>query len=542
MCTTIFFTYLRRTFTKSDTMKIRHFAFLLAIIFVPAALLAQEPVNEEINQVIRKHGLDHSQVMDIASWMTDVYGPRLTGSPMLDRATNWAEKTLDEWGMANVHTEEWGPFGRGWTLEHFEMHATAPNYFPVLAYPRAWSPSTKGSVEGEVVYVSLEEEADLEKFRGKLKGKFIFLDTIRDVQEWFKPPASRYEAEDLLGMANAQPPSARRRSGNWGGSGQSLTQKLYALLHEEKPHAIITRSYKGDLGTVFVSGVRTVEGRAWEAGVEVVPQLTMSVEHYNRIFRLLLKDIPVKLSMDLKSSYYDKDPMERNIIAEIPGTDLAEEVVMFGAHFDSWHTGTGATDNAAGSSVMMEVARILLETIRETGIQPRRTLRLALWTGEEQGLYGSRAYVGDHFAVVEGWRNVQALKPDQKRVSAYYNLDNGTGKIRGIYLQGNQAADPIFRSWLEPFGDLGASTITLQNTGGTDHLAFDAAGIPGFQFIQDPMAYFNRTHHSNMDNFDHLVEDDLKQAATIIASFVMHTAMRDEQIPRKPIDLKFVEE
>ena len=542
MCLNVFFVYLRQTFTKSHTMKLKHYALLLILGMFSGYLTGQEPVNEEINNSLRKHGLEQSEVMEIASWMTDVYGPRLTGSPMLDKATDWAVETLKEWGMANVHTEEWGPFGRGWTLEHFEMHATAPNYFPVLAYPRAWSPSTKGEVEGDVVYVSLEEEADLDKFRGKLRGKFIFLDTIREVKEWFDPPATRYEAGDLLEMANAQAPSARRRSGNWRGSGQSLTQKLYALLHEEKPHAIITRSYKGDLGTVFVSGVRTVEGRAWDEGVEVVPQLTMSVEHYNRIFRLLSKGIPVRLSMDLKSSYYDKDPMERNIIAEIPGTDLADEVVMFGAHFDSWHTGTGATDNAAGSSVMMEAARILLETIKETGIQPRRTLRLALWTGEEQGLYGSRAYVGDHYAVVEGYRNVQSLKPDQKKVSAYYNLDNGTGKIRGVYLQGNQAADPIFRSWLEPFKDLGASTITLQNTGGTDHLAFDAAGIPGFQFIQDPMAYFNRTHHSNMDNFDHLVEDDLKQAATIIASFVMHTAMRDEQIPRKPIELEVAED
>ena len=242
--------------------------------------------------------------------------------------------------------------------------------------------------------------------------------------------------------------------------------------------------------------------------------------------------------MDLKSSYNTEDPMERNIIAEIPGTDLADEIVMFGAHFDSWHTGTGATDNAAGSSVMMETARILLEMIKETGIQPRRTLRLALWTGEEQGLYGSRGYVANHFAEVEGYRNIQSLKPAQKTVSAYYNLDNGTGKIRGIYLQGNQKVDPIFRSWLQAFKDLDATTITLQNTGGTDHLSFDAVGIPGFQFIQDPMAYSTRTHHSNMDNFDHLVEDDLKQAATIIASFVMHTAMRDEMIPRKTIDVE----
>ena len=519
-------------------MKFKHLLSFIAFSFISVFLFAQEQVNEEINKAVRKHGLEQSKVMEIASWMTDVYGPRLTGSPMLDKATQWAVETLNEWGMSNVHTEEWGPFGRGWTLEHFDIHATAPNYFPILAYPRAWSPSTNGVVEGEVVYIEIEEEADLDKYKGNLKGKFVFLDTIRVVKEWFDAPAVRYDSEDLLDMANASAPVARRRSGNYRGSGQSLTQKLYKLLHDEKPHAIITRSYKGDLGTVFVSGVRTVEGSAWEDGVEVVPQLTMSIEHYNRIFRMLKNGLPVKISMELKSSYNSDDPMERNIIAEIPGTDLADEVVIFGAHFDSWHTGTGATDNAAGSSVMMETARILLETIKETGIQPRRTLRLALWTGEEQGLYGSRAYVGDHYAEVEGYRNVQALKPEQQTVSAYYNLDNGTGKIRGVYLQGNQAVDPIFRAWLAPFKDLDATTITLQNTGGTDHLAFDAVGIPGFQFIQDPMAYSTRTHHSNMDNFDHLVEDDLKQAATIIASFVLHTAMRDAKLPRKAIDIE----
>ncbi len=240
--------------------------------------------------------------------------------------------------------------------------------------------------------------------------------------------------------------------------------------------------------------------------------------------------------MNLKTKYTNEDEMEHNIIAEIPGTELSDEVVIFGAHFDSWHTGTGATDNAAGSSVMMEAARILKATIEETGIQPKRTLRLALWTGEEQGLYGSRAYVADNYAVVQN-NTVQSLKPAQKKVSAYYNLDNGTGKIRGVYLQGNNDVAPIFRSWLDPFKDLEANTLTLSNTGGTDHLAFDAAGIPGFQFIQDPVAYSTRTHHSNMDNWDHLIEDDLKQAATIIASFVWHTAQRDGLLPRKQLDL-----
>ena len=309
------------------------------------------------------------------------------------------------------------------------------------------------------------------------------------------------------------------------------------MLEEEKPLAVLDRSYKGDLGTVFVSGARTGEGQARNDGKKVIPQMTLSVEHYNRIFRMMQKGVDVQLRVNMKSDYTNPDGMEHNIIAEIPGTDLADQVVIFGAHFDSWHTGTGATDNGAGSAVMMEAARILLETIKETGVQPRRTLRLALWTGEEQGLFGSRNYVRDFYAETDesGW-TPQALKPAQKTVSAYYNLDNGTGKIRGVYLQGNTEVGPIFREWLEPFEDMEASTLTLRNTGGTDHLPFDGVGIPGFQFIQEPMAYFKRTHHSNMDNYDHLVGDDLKQAATIIAYFVWQTAQRDEMIPRKELD------
>lgn len=511
---------------------------LLSLVLLCCTLAwSQEPIHDEINEVIRKHGLENSQVMEIAGWMTDVYGPRLTGSPMLDKATDWAVKTLKEWGMENVHTESWGPFGRGWELEHFEMHAAAPNYFPIIAYPKAWSPSVKGTAKGGVVYLDAASEEELEAYRGKLKGKFVLLDTIRKVNEWFDPPARRYEADDLLNLANAPMPTPRTFRG-YRGSGQRFSTTLWTFLQEEKPLAVIDRSYKGDLGTVFVSRASRAGGRAWEEDAEVVPQVTMSIEHYNRIFRLAQKGIEVTLNMELKSKYTNPDGMEHNIIAEIPGTDLKDEVVMFGAHFDSWHSGTGATDNGAGSSVMMEAARILLETIKESGVKPRRTLRLALWTGEEQGLLGSKAYVGEHFAETDPRGNAQSLKPDQSKVSAYYNLDNGTGKIRGIYLQGNTAVAPIFNAWLQPFRDLDAGTVSFSNTGGTDHLAFDAVGIPGFQFIQDPVAYFNRTHHSNMDNWDHLSGEDLSQAATIIASFIFHTAQREDKLPRKALDLK----
>lgn len=512
---------------------------LLLVAATSFSLLAQDAPNPTLNTAIRKHGMEKSQVMDIASWVCDVYGPRLTGSPMLDKATDWAQKTLKDWGMSNVHLEAWGPFGRGWEFSHFEMHATAPSYFPIIAYPKAWSSSTKGLVSGEVIYLQADDEADLEKYKGKLKGKFVFLDTIRSINEWFDAPAKRLVAEDLLNMANAPAPGRRpdRDFNRLGGF--SFNQKLFKFIVAEDPLAVIDRGFKGDLGTVFVSGARADEGRAQDAKAKVIPQATMAVEHYNRIFRLMQKGIPVTLSMELRATYTNPDGMEHNIIAEIPGSDLKDEVVMLGAHFDSWHTGTGATDNGAGSAVMMEASRIILETIKETGIKPRRTIRLALWTGEEQGLLGSRGYVKDHYANTSPEGTIQSIKEaEQSKISGYFNLDNGTGKVRGIYLQGNPGVMPIFRAWLDPFKDLGATTITLQNTGGTDHQSFDAAGIPGFQFIQEPMAYSTRTHHSNMDNLDHLVADDLKQAATVIASFVLHTAMRDEKLPRKATELK----
>jgi hypothetical protein len=520
---------------KTNNMK--HLILSSLLLCLALSLPAQEPVSDSINTLLRKHGLDNSQVMEIAGWITDVYGPRLTGSPMLDKATDWAVNQLKTWGYENVRLDEWGPFGRGWEMKHFEMHCEAPMYFPIIAYPKAWSPSTKGTIKGEVIYLDASTEEELKQYEGKLKGKFVFIDTLRTLKEWEEPMAKRLTAEELLDMANAGAP-APRPFRNMPRSGRNFYRALREFLYKEKPLATIDRSYKGDLGTVFVSGANAREGDAADKDAEVLPQVTMSVEHYNRIFRLLKKGIPVTLRMKLEAEYTNPDGMEHNILADIPGTDLKDEVVIFGAHFDSWHSSTGATDNAAGSAVMLEAARILMETIKETGIRPRRTLRIALWTGEEQGLYGSRGYVKKHLAETDNLGNLQEVKPEQEKISAYYNLDNGTGKIRGVYLQGNEQVAPVFRAWLEPFKDLGASTLTLQNTGGTDHLSFHAVGIPAFQFIQDNVAYFTRTHHSNMDNFDHLVEEDLKQAATIIASFVWHTSQRDEKLPRRKMEIK----
>ncbi|MGB2734633.1 MAG: M20/M25/M40 family metallo-hydrolase [Saprospiraceae bacterium] len=512
----------------------KSYLLILCFGFTLTLLTAQEKVNDKINSIIKDQGLEKSKVMDYAFYLTDVYGPRLTGSDMTDQAVAWAVTELKKMGMQNVHTESWGPFGRGWELKHFEISNESPTYYPIIGYPKAWTGSTKGKVSGQVIYIDASTEAELAKYKGKLKGKIVLLDTLREVKEWFDAPGKRYEAEQLLEMANAPQPTPFGRGRFPRNFGASLAGNVWTLINDEQPLAVLDRSFKGDQGTVFVSGARAIQGkRVQDNDAIVIPQVTIAVEQYNRIFRQLKAGIPVTVSLDLQTKYTNPDGMEYNIIAEIPGTDLKDEIVMFGAHFDSWHSATGATDNGAGSAVMIEAARILLETIKESGIPPRRTLRLALWTGEEQGLLGSRAYVNQHLVRRDTSNNILEIKPEQAKISAYYNLDNGTGKIRGVYMQGNDQVSQIFRSWLDAFKDLGANTLTLQNTGGTDHLSFDGVGVPGFQFIQDEISYMSKTHHSNMDNYDHLIADDLKQAATIISSFIFHTAQRDEKIPRK---------
>lgn len=511
---------------------------LTSLLYFAVSGYAQEKVHDNINTIIRKQGLQQSKVMDHAFYLTDVYGPRLTGSDMTDKAVAWAVEELKKMGLQNVHTESWGPFGRGWELNHFEIHNVAPTYYPIIGYPKAWTRSTPGLITGEVIYVNASTDEELALYKGKLTNKIVLLDTIREVKEWFEPSGNRYKAERLLEMANASKPNMNSGRGNLPrnfATGNAFAGKIWTLINDEKPLAVLDRSFKGDLGTVFVSGARARQGlRVQDKTAEVIPQVTIAIEQYNRMMRQIQAGLTVKVSMYLKTTYTNPEEMEYNIIAEIPGTDLKDEVVMFGAHFDSWHSATGATDNAAGSAVMIEAARILLATIKESGIAPRRTMRLALWTGEEQGLLGSRAYVNQHLVKRDSQNNIIEFRNDQSKIAAYYNLDNGTGKIRGVYQQGNEQVGSIFRSWLDAFKDLDATTLTLQNTGGTDHLSFDAVGVPGFQFIQDEISYSSKTHHSNMDTWDHLLKEDLKQAATIIASFVYHTAQRDEKLPRKP--------
>jgi carboxypeptidase Q len=523
-------------------------AALLLLLLAPSAG-AQNAVDDEVVAAIRREALEQGQVMEHLGWLTDVYGPRLTGSPLLRQASRWAVSQLEAWGVSEARLEPWGPFGRGWSLEHFSARATGDVTFPLHAYPKAWSGSTDGRVAGEVVIFDAETPEDFIRYEGRLTGKVVLVEGPRALAEPFDPPARRRTDEELLRQANAVSAAA-------GGRYYSeevlrayrLRRERLAFLYQQQPLAVLERSSRGDYGTLFVDGAAvpgaTAYGpgapTAWnQLGLNVIPQLVVAAEQYNRLYRLVSRGLSVNVELEIEATYHTDDLMEYNVIAEIPGTDpvIGDELVMIGAHLDSWHAGTGATDNAAGSAVMMEAMRILQAVFDETGRRPRRTIRIALWTGEEQGLHGSSAYVREHFAEPGTGDLPDRLLPGHDMLSAYYNLDNGTGKIRGVYMQGNEALRPVFAAWLAPFHDLGAATLTIANTGSTDHVPFDDVGLPGFQFIQDHIAYGTRTHHSNMDVYDHAPEDDLKQAAAIIASFAYHTAQRDEKLPRKPLPL-----
>jgi hypothetical protein len=494
-------------------------------------VLAQEAPDAAAVQKIREEGLNHSKVMETAFYLTDVSGPRLANSPGLKRAQNWAVNQLKSWGMANAKLEPWGKFGKGWEVQKNYAAITVPYYHAIIAIPKAWTPGTNGPVKGEVVVIKVDTLPDLDKYKGKLQGKIVIYDVATKLSRSTKPDLARYTDDELAEMAKATAQPAQRRNNNANSPQFTAFQRLRALrtatskfLVEEKVGLVLSLA-RGTDGTVF-----TTNGASYaDTAKAVAPELETSGEDYLRILRLIKGGQKVELEADIKTEFITDDLQGYDVVAEIPGTDkkLKEQVVMIGGHLDSWHGATGATDNAAGSAVMMEAMRIL----KAIDFKPKRTIRIALWSSEEQGLFGSRGYVANHF----GDPKTMQLKPEQAKLSAYYNLDNGTGKIRGIYLQGDSAAGPIFKPWFEPFKDLGASTITIRNTGGTDHLSFDAVGIPGFQFIQDSMDYGTRTHHSNQDTYDRLSEDDLKQAATIVASFVYNTSQRQEMIPRKEL-------
>ncbi len=515
----------------------------------PAVVMPAPPLPEVLDYDaiyrIKQEGFGArtSKVMEIMSYLTDVHGPRLTNSPITKAAGEWAVKKFNEWGLAGAKLETWGNFGRGWTNDRTYVQVTSPVPYPVIAYPSAWTPGTDGLVSGEATLMFIDREEDLEKFKGKLKGKFVLTRRTRAVNARFKADGERFTDEQLADLARQQvpggpggqfadaPSQVQDLIAAMGGPQafgqnfqrqQQLNNRIRDFLIAEGAAAWIEPG-AGDGGTVFVGGGGSRDPKGPPAPVRLVT----AIEHYGRIVRTLEKIIPVTMEANVKNTFHDADPNTFNVVAEIPGSDLAGELVMLGAHFDSWHSGTGATDNAAGSAVMMEVMRIL----KATGLKMRRTVRIGLWTGEEQGLLGSRAYVNEHFAE----RSTMKLKPDHEKFAAYFNIDNGTGKVRGVYLQGNEAVAPIFEKWMEPFRNLGMTTLTIRNTGGTDHLSFDAVGLPGFQFIQDEVEYDTRTHHSNMDVYERIQEADMRQIAVIVASFVYHAANRPEKLPRKPL-------
>ncbi len=493
-------------------------------------VFAQGTYDAAAIQRIRAEEEKNSQVMDHAFYLTDVSGPRLTASPGYLKAANWAKEKLTSWGLQNARLEAWGDFGKGWQQEKCYLAMTRPYYSPLIAYPRAWTGGTgKKPVKSEIILITATDSAGLTAYSGKLNGRIVMVQVNDTLKPSFEADGARFDEAALLNMAAAEPrqpatgqrPPAANRNNNFGAR-MAFQRTLTALYNNEKPALILT-SGRGNDGTVFVSSGGAYAKDAAEAPASVA----LAADDYLRLQRLAAAGIPVELEAEVKTKFFDTDLKGYNVIAEIPGTDpkLKDEVVMLGAHLDSWHAATGATDNAAGCSVMMEAVRL----IQTLGLKPRRTIRIALWSGEEQGLFGSRNYVKNHL----GDPQTKQYTAEHGKISAYYNLDNGTGRIRGVYLQGNTEVRQLFQSWLEPFNDLDARTVTINNTGGTDHLAFDAVGIPGFQFIQDPIEYDTRTHHTNMDTYDHLIPSDLKQASMIVAAFVYNTAMRDELLPRK---------
>ena len=560
-------------------------ALLCALLLVNTRALAQQPAptpnttaqtptaqptptpdpNDPV-QRIRDEGLNRSQVMQTLNQLTNVIGPRLTGSPGMRRANEWTRDTLAKWGLANSHMEPWGTFGRGWQLKHFSAEVVAPQVFPLNAYPKAWSPATKGTLTAEVVYVNAKDLQGLQKFKGALRGKIVLNGAARDLTAHFEPDATRRTEKQLLELANAPDPATRperpRTTPEQRATSLFNAQKLNFF--QEEGAALVVDPSRGDDGTIFVQQVAVPQPipaderarqamlnrdpdaprqvRAWDKDVPAfAPQVTLSIEQYNRLARMLEAGETVRASVNIDAQFLEQDLTAYNTVAEIPGTDLKDEVVMLGGHLDSWHGATGATDNAAGVAVAMEAVRI----IKALGLQPRRTIRVALWSGEEQGLLGSRAYVEQHFGkletpaptprptppgAAEGQPTAQPTpapqrarlltKPEYDKLSAYFNLDNGTGRIRGVYMQGNEAVRTLFRQWLAPFADTGAQTLTLSNTGSTDHVPFDTIGLPGFQFIQDEVEYNTRTHHSTQDTFERIQADDVKQAAAVMAAFV----------------------
>jgi len=504
---------------------------LISALCVPA----QDNVDLSVLTRIKHQAFQNSQVMDDLFYLTDVYGPRLTNSPGHRQAAEWVMKRLRDYGLQNVHEEPWGPFGQSWRLTYFSAHLLEPQYQPLIGFPLAWTPGTPGDIKAEPVMAVITSEADFDKYKGKLKDKVVLSMEPKVVAMSTEPLAHRLTDEELAARGKVLDPS--RPYGAYMAAGPVLTaeqraaaaalrKKVSRFYKDEGAAVVLQYGYNGDGGTVFASSGGSQDPK------EPIPAPTVALtpEHYNRIARLVEHNIPVKLEFDIRAEFLGASDNSFNVIGEIPGTTKKDEIVMLGGHLDSWHGATGATDNATGCAVALEAVRIL-----KALNQPLpRTVRIALWGGEEEGLLGSMAYVQDHFAQ----RDTMQIKPEFLKLSAYYNDDSGTGRFRGISVGGNDAVTPIFESWTEPLHDLGMTAVigatappTLR-PGGTDHTSFTWIGLPGFGFLQDPMEYGTRTHHSNMDFYDRVQPGDVMQGAAIEAWFVYNTAMRKEMMPR----------
>jgi carboxypeptidase Q len=526
-----------------------------------------QPATENIDLTmyarIRDEGFHHSKVMQFAGALADGIGPRLTGSPNMAKANAWTRDTLTAIGLENAHLEDWGEFGMGWQQINTWARMVSPDPEPLWMQAAPWSPATKGPVRGEVVYVPLTDATELEALKGKLAGKIVLLGPTRPTPDITEPLFKRYTDAELDAMKETptgQDPQLRRYL-----NGQTIEQfmaarrktaelkeKAVKMMVDEGVLAIITPSRDGGdgggTGIIFDdNGANIVRNAQVAANAAKIPNAVMMIEHYNRLARMVQNHVPVTVEVNIETKFTGDHEHGFDTVAEIPGTDpkLKDEVVMVGGHLDSWISGTGATDNGAGSIVAMEAVRIL----KALDVKPRRTIRIALWSGEEEGLFGSLGYVKQHFgefappakadttgvpSFMSNHHGPLQTPKEWEKLDAYYNLDNGTGKVRGVYTQSNYAIAPIFAQWIAPLADLGVTTITTRNTGGTDHLSFDAVGLPGFQFIQDPMDYETRTHHSDMDTYDRLHEGDLEQAAVVEAIFLWNTSQREEMMPRKP--------
>jgi carboxypeptidase Q len=525
---------------------------------------ATETLDMTAYQRIRDEGFNHSHVMEFATALMDGIGPRLTGSPNLKKANEWTRDTLTKLGMENAHLEDWGEFGLGWQQLNTWARMVTPDTAVLIVQATPWSPSTPGPVTGDVEYVNIQAEKDFDNYKGKLAGKVVLLGAMREVPPVEKPLFERYTDKELEDLTTFPVPAGSGGPGNMTPEMQTrmaarierlrMIDKIAQFLADEKVAAVIepsrdSKNGGGSGGTIFDDNGATLGRTPYIAEKRVkVPVAVAAIESYGRLYRLTQAHVPVSVEIDVETKFTGEHEHGFDTIAEIPGSDpaLKDQVVMVGGHLDSWIAGTGATDNGAGTVVAMEVMRIL----KALDLKPRRTVRIGLWTGEEQGIFGSKGYVTAHFGsaatstaqdqmqLPEFMRRATGpltLKPEQKLISGYFNIDNGTGKVRGVYTQNNVAMAPIFAQWIAPLKDLGVTTVTNQNTGGTDHLSFDAAGVPGFQFIQDDMDYESRTHHSNEDTVERLQPADLKQIAVVEAIFVYNTAQRDQMLPRKPL-------